>query len=195
MRRPLLSLLSALLLSAAGCGEAPPPVVDRGDPLDPRRLYPLADGNIWTYDIDTGTGVNTAGIFRARRVADNRYEMRPDGGEAVVYEVRPDGIWNASGPGAWLLHRPIRVGSEWETVNGRNARVTSVSESISTPMAGNFEGCVVVEETGGAANRPQITTYCPDVGAVRIEARQQMQLSGQEVAAIGTLRAYLFPEE
>jgi hypothetical protein len=188
------TLVSALVLVALGCGEAPPTVVDRGDPLDPRRVYPLADGNIWTYDIDTGTGVNTAGIFRCRRVGDNRYEMRPDGGEAVTYEVRPDGIWHETAR-AYLLKRPLRVGATWETVNGRTARVTSVSETIQTPMAGNFEGCVVVEETAGAANRPQVTTYCPDVGAVRIEARQQMQLSGQEVAAIGTLRAYLFPEE
>ena len=189
------STLSALLLVlCAGCGDPPATEVPRGDPLDPRRLYPLAEGNIWTYDIDTGTGVNTAGIFRCRMVGDSRYEMRPDGGEAVIYEVRPDGIWNDSTRG-WVLHRPIRVGATWETVNGRTARVTSTTETVQTPMAGNFEGCVVVEETAGAANRPQLTTYCPDVGAVRIEARQQMQLSGQEVAAIGVLRAYLFPEE
>ena len=188
--RPTLALL---LLFASACSDPPETTRPAGDPLEPRRLYPLAEGNIWTYDIDTGTGMSTLGILRCRRVADGAYEVRPDGGEANTYEVRQEGIWWAT-KNTWLLRRPIRVGSTWESINGRTARVTSVSESVRT-VGGDFEGCVLIEETGGAANRPQRTTYCPDVGPVRIEASQQMQLSGQEVSAVGTLRSYLFPDE
>lgn len=194
-------LLFVLLLgSLSGCGTAPPaveaPVVDR---LAPSTLYPMLPGAQWVYDVDTGGGEPaTLGIFEVteaegsrRSIANNR-GMSADGhityGEPMTYEITPDGIRHVA-TGGWVLRAPIREGATWDGMGGRNARVTDADATIEV-VAGTYEHCVEVEESGGEDGRIVRTVYCPSVGPVLVESRMDSRLTTRSVATRSSLRSY-----
>lgn len=180
--------LVALVLLFAACGPATPEAEEpAGDPLAPRRLYPLAEGYVWSYDIDTGPGEPTLAITRVTAVIDARVEVS-SGGDPIVYELRDEGIFQPA-TDTWLLKAPVREGAEWSAAGGRIARVTSTSETIEVP-AGRFDGCVRVEEGGGDAGKLVTTVYCPDVGPVYLEVQQQLVTTEAPVRAVSRMLGY-----
>lgn len=182
------ALSLVMLLLAVGCGGGSPPATTRvDDPLAPARLYPLGRGFVWSYDVDTGTELSTLAISRVVRAEGDRFDVS-SGGDPIAYERRPEGIFRPNDQ-VWLLKGPIRVGAEWTAAGGRQARVTSVSERLSTP-AGDFSGCVEVRETGGADGREVATTYCPDVGPVMVDASMRSELTGATARVVARLRGY-----
>lgn len=185
--------LAAIALAVAACGPATPEAEEPGgDPLAPNRLYPLSEGHVWSYDIDTGPGDPTLAITRVIAVVDRRVEVS-SGGDPVVYELRDDGIFQPA-TGTWLLKAPIREGAEWPAGGGRTARVTSTSETIEVP-AGRFDGCVRVEEGGGDSGKLVTTVYCPDVGPVYLEVQQQLVTTEAPVRAVSRMLGYNLGEE
>ena len=184
----VLAMGVVLTACAGGAPDAREPGLD---PLAPANLYPLHADSVWTYDIDTGTELSTLGIVRVTAVDGPRREVRR-GEDTVVYQVDADGIRQPA-TGNWLLKAPIEEGAEWATTSDRVARVASVSVVAETP-AGRFEGCVLIEETGGDSGKEIATTYCPGVGPVLIETRLALQLSVAPVRVIGRLRAYILGE-
>lgn len=197
--------IACVFLVLIGCGGAQ----DAGegdDPIDPARLYPLKDGNVWTYDVDTGTDLSALGISRVVEVQGPRVTVENNGSsqDAIVYELRPEGIYRVAS-GTWLLKRPIEVGATWPATGGREARVQSISEHVEVG-AGTFDGCVSVVEaeageaapvTAGPSGTGQIveTVYCPDIGPVIVDTQISTELSGQTVHVRGELRAHMLGEE
>jgi len=184
-------LLILALLSAACGGATVGPSTPQLDPLDPANLYPLANGNVWAYDIDTGLEDDLPVLGQSRVVAQEgqRFEVSNNRSDPVIYEVRPEGIYRTQN-GSWLLRAPIREGAEWEAPLGATARVTSVSEEVDTP-SGHFEGCVRIEESGGPSGRETATVYCPGVGPVYLEAVMESRLTRQSVRVVVRLRGYV----
>ena len=190
---------AALALLLAACGGAAPqvaaPAVDR---LAPATLYPMNDGAQWVYDVDTGGGEPpTLGIFEViraggaeREIANNR-GMNGQGqvshGEPMTYRVGPDGIQHVGG--GWVIRAPVELGSEWDAMGGRSARVTALDATVEV-FAGTYEHCVQVEESGGADGRVVRTTYCPEVGPVVIESSMDTELTMRSIATSARLRSY-----
>lgn len=193
----------AVLLSLAtlvGCApaqrDAAAPARDR---LAPATLFPMLEGAQWVYDVDTGGGEPPAlGIFEVtsaegsrRSIANNR-GMGAGGrityGEPVEYEVTADGIRHIAS-GGWVLRAPIRVGATWDAMGGRTARVTNDDVSVEV-VAGEYEHCVEVEETGGEDGRVIRTVYCPSVGPVVVESRMDSHLTTRSVVTRSVLRSY-----
>jgi hypothetical protein len=199
MKRLTPALACALALLPA-CGSATPnlaePDVDR---LAPTTLYPMLEGSQWVYDVHTGGDEPpTLGIFEVvetsgdrTRIANNR-GMNAQGvvshGEPIDYQILPDGIRHVAS-GAWLLHAPITADAEWEGLGGRTARVTDIDATVEV-VAGDYEHCVEITETGGEDGRTVVTTYCPLVGPVLIESRMDMRLTTSRVSTRATLRSY-----
>lgn len=184
-----LSLLGTVLLAllAMGCGPGRT-TVERG-PLTARSLYPMQDGYTWTYDIDTETEMNNLGVTRVTRVSGNRVEITTDASETHVYELREEGVYRADGE-VWLLRDPIVVGTEWPSLSGHTARITSVTETVDV-FAGHYEGCVEVMEEGGDSNRTIRTIYCQGVGPVLVEVAQSPVTSMAGVVTVtGRLRDF-----
>lgn len=174
-----LALAAVLLAPAlvAGCGGAPVRTTTvRTGPLTARDLYPLGEDYIWTYDIDTQTGIPTLGIRRVIRATPPTYVLQFDAERAEhTYELREGGIYDVESD-AWLLRDPIAVGTTWPSQGGRTARITEVARDVDIP-AGHFEDCIEVRETGSETGPDLITVYCPDQGPVIIESHQSLELA------------------
>lgn len=190
MSRVTRSAVVIALLALAGCGGAQTGSgAGDADRLAPANLYPLAEGNVWSYNVVGAEGeVPTLEVRRVVSVEGPRARVRSWGGEEVRFEIRPGGIYRA-GYDVWLLKSPIRVGAEWPSASGRTARVVSVDEAIEVP-AGRFEDCVRVEERGGEAALALATVYCPGVGPVYVESGMRAQLTDMDARAVGKLLGY-----
>jgi hypothetical protein len=176
-----------ITLICLGCGAAAPAPGDADrDRLDPRNLYPLAEGNAWSYDVDLGDGERVLAITRVVSAGSDRAEILTNNKETLQYELRPGGIYRPENA-SWLLKAPVREGAEWPTASGMMARVRSVSAGVTTP-GGDFADCVEVEEGGGDAGRQIRTIYCPGVGPVYLES--MMLVRGKEIRVTARLRGH-----
>jgi hypothetical protein len=179
--------LVSCLLAACGGGGGNVQTGPRG-PLHASDFYPLGEEYIWTYDIDTQTGLTTLGIRRVVEARAPTFVVRMDGERTDhTYEVREGGVYDA-GEDMWLLRDPLLVGQEWSSRGGRTARVTAVDQDVDV-TAGHFEGCVVIEETGSESGPDFTTTYCPDQGPVIVESHQTLELSSRGITVRAELRA------
>ncbi|MCS6800156.1 MAG: hypothetical protein NZ898_16820 [Myxococcota bacterium] len=184
----------AAAIGATGCGAGTtarqaPPV----DATDPRVLYPLARGHVWSYDIDTGTGTPTLSVTRVVRDDGRRVEVSNNGGPPVVYERRPQGLHRVASD-TWLLRAPVRRGERWPAPGGMTAEVTADGLRVEVP-AGRFEGCVRVEERGGEEGRHIRTTYCPHVGPVIVESELALATSPEPVRVRARLLGWSFDSD
>lgn len=185
------ALLATVLASAplSGCPSAGGTTPRRG-PLTARDLYPFGEGYAWTYDIDTETETGPSlGVVRVTGIVGETVEITDTMGTTHPYELREGGIYRPDG-GVWLIRDPIEVGTQWPSLNGRTARITSVTATADV-FAGHYEGCVEVSEEGGDTERTIRTTYCPDVGPVVIQLHQVLTtaMSGG-VTVTGRLRDF-----
>ncbi len=186
MRTLFVVLFFAMTLAGCpGTGGTTP----HAEPPTARGLYPMAAHYIWTYDIDTGTGMSSLGITRVVDVQGSTVGIAADGGEVHAYELREDGIWQPASQ-TWLLRDPIVVGQEWPSTNGRTARIESVTQTVDV-TDGHYENCVAVLEEGGEAGLHVRTTYCMGVGPVIVESRQELitSMTGG-LTVVGRLRAH-----
>lgn len=186
----LASLCAFVSLLAACGGGQNGSGLSAADRVDPVRLMPLAEGNVWTYDAyrEGNEGVTLAAI-RVTRATGNHYQMSALFADAAEdYEIRPMGIFLPDSS-AWLLRAPIEVGAEWPTRGGRTAQVVSTDEAVSTPR-GDFTGCVRIEERGGRLGAEVSTTYCADIGMVSTRSSLTQATTGRTLVEGGHLREY-----
>lgn len=181
-------LLSTLVVAACG-GAAAESGLGQRQPPTPENLYPLGQGYAWSYDVDTGTGLNSLYIARVVSVNGNRFEVTT-GGEPIYYERRADGVYRPASD-TYLLKSPIEVGSEWPSDAGRTARITSITATADTPD-GHHDNCVEIVESGSDDGRSIRTVYCQDVGPVLIDSVQEIQITGRSLHVIASLRGHSF---
>jgi len=179
-------LIAAVCCLAVGC--APHAVRTTLEPaILPRDLYPLGEGNAWSYDVDTGEDSTTLALSRVIAFDGREAEVRT--GETVLrYEVGDEGIRIPS-EDAWLLRAPLRVGATWTSRGGRTARVMSTHARASTP-AGEFDACIEIVETGGELELEVVTVYCPGVGPVSIRSTMRSKVSERTLEVSARLRGY-----
>ncbi|MGB0680421.1 MAG: hypothetical protein ACPGUV_12230 [Polyangiales bacterium] len=175
---------AAWVFVVLGCGG-----VQRGQsvPLDARALYPLAQGNSWSYDVDTGDKLPTLAMLQVRQRQGTEAEVRASAGNPLHYRVGAQGIWRID-KNAYLLKNPIRTGATWASGPDMQAKVEAMGLSVDTP-AGRFQDCVEVHEQARSGQQIR-TTYCPGVGPVRIDSTLHLPSAGRPVRAVGLLRAY-----
>jgi hypothetical protein len=179
-RRPL---ACACLLLLLGCASSPKPVPEAA--LTAARLYPLAAGSAWSYDVDTGDGATVLATMRVTEAAGGRAAVQ--GGEGITrYEQRPDGLYRMDRDG-YLLKEPVRAGATWPSGGGMTAEISTVAAALETP-AGRFTGCVEVVERGAPTGAVISTTYCPDVGPVQVIS--SLDLTTGAVRVVARLRGY-----
>jgi hypothetical protein len=174
-------LFAVLWLLACASSPKPAPTAE----LTPARLYPMAPGSAWSYDVDAGDGTAVLAITRVTSAGGGRAVVQ--GGEgAMHYELRADGIYRED-RGGYLLQAPLRAGASWSSGGGLTAEIAAMDAAIETP-AGQFRGCVEVVERGAPTGAVISTTYCPDVGPVQVVST--LVLSSGEVRVVARLRGY-----
>ncbi len=184
--------LVLLVVGAVACGGAQHGAGAAEDPLAPAKLFPLAQGDVWSYDVtQEGDTTPTLQINRVVSHHGNRYALASWSGSSVTYEVRPDGIWR-SDTGTWLLRAPIHMGAHWPSVHGKSARVTAVGVHMET-MEGGLNHCIQVEESGGESRLRTATVYCAGVGMVYMEA-EIASSTGQPTRVEAKLRGHLLAQ-
>ena len=157
--------------------------------MNPSDFYPMSEGSVWSYDVDTHTGEPPVlAVLQVREVQGQTYTIANNGDEATRYELRPEGIWNADGE-VWLLRAPLEVGQEWASLGGRRARIAALDESVETAM-GTQEDCIRVDEAGGADGRTISTAYCRGLGMAHQHVVMRMDTGGEAVLDV-VLRGYL----
>ncbi|MEO0324921.1 MAG: hypothetical protein AAF447_18300 [Myxococcota bacterium] len=179
-----LALRLALGLAFTACGGASSGgATTPSGPPDVAGLYPLAEGNVWSYDAVSDAG-NHLSILRVTSVAGDRITLESDR-VPFVYERRPEGLF-FPGANVWVLKAPLAVGARWPSRSGRTARIAAMDLSVEV-RAGTFTRCVRVEEDGGPQGLRIATTYCPGVGPVRIESELATELTGETVRVVAEL--------
>lgn len=154
-------------------------------PWTPETLYPLAEGHAWSYDVDSGDGDPVLAVTRVV-TATPQAAIVEVGKEQTVYERRPDG-WYRPAKGGYLLRTPLAVGATWESGQDLSARLVRAVDRIETP-AGRFSHCAEVEELQSRSGTRIWTTYCPDVGPVRVIS--ELVVRGQTLRVTAILRGY-----
>lgn len=155
--------------------------------IEPRDLYPLASGNAWSYDVDTGESSTTLAVSRVETFDGRIAEVRT-ARTLLRYEVLPEGIRVPPGD-EWVLRVPLEAGATWPGRGGRTARLVSMRLSVET-RAGAFEDCVLVSESGGKLELEVRTVYCPRVGPVSVESTMRSNLSDRALTVSARLRGY-----
>lgn len=177
MRRARSARWLALGALLAACGGARPAPDGRDlGPIDPRRLFPLEPGTVFSYTVRDGTGLPTLATLRVLRVEGDRATIQRNRQPEEQLLATAEGI-RFEAEDAWLLRAPIVVGATFAAEGGRTARVASVHESLRTGL-GEHANCVRIDELDEESHIGTQTTYCPDVGPVRIVSTLTSELSG-----------------
>ena len=155
------------------------------------RFYPLAKDWQWAFLIHDAIQ-GGPGLLAVTKVTafDGHVALLTTGKELTELRVEKDGIVRV-GSGAYLLRWPLAAGDRWPGANGATVEVTKVDASM-TVEAGTFAGCVETTETfRGDDARTVQTTFCPDVGPVRLDVRETASAPGEVPAsAVATLRSF-----
>ncbi|WP_437957441.1 hypothetical protein WME76_39995 [Sorangium sp. So ce119] len=179
-RGPLARPLAALALALLGCGGAPgaaQPTAWSAAPdgqegassgTQAERYFPLVDGHVYHYVTLSDGGGEGMLVARVHRADARRGELRFPSG-VKRFEFTGEGVLR-SDTGVFVLKEPIAPGTTWTGEHGGRARITAVDAAVEVP-AGRFTGCVqTVEERLGDRPARYVSTFCPDVGVVAIEA-------------------------
>jgi len=167
-----------LVLATGGCSSSPAidpaspspaPTVAVSSGLEAERLFPLRDGYVYSYVVETAEGSGGVVNIRAsRRDATSGVLQMPTGPRAFVYAA--DGVVIGDTDGVYFLKWPLEVGRQWRGERGAMVSIVEVSSTVTVP-AGTYQGCVKTTERRGGDRPLQIdTTVCPDVGIVVLQA-------------------------
>ncbi len=180
-----LAVCSVGLVACGGPGPAAPPspatAVDPAIPAEAARWFPAEDDVVLAFDTeDRVTGGRGVMMLRVRRVGGGRVELvGPRRTERL--QLTAAGIMRDA-EGSYLLRLPVTVGATWPA--GPNASLSVARAGLSIKVkAGEFDGCVeTVERRVGAVSGTLTTTFCPNVGIVKIETKGEASARGKEAA-------------
>lgn len=175
----LLALAASLLTGCilAGCGAEPPPpapmpaptaALSSGTSLE--TLFPLVDRYQYHYatESDAGQGMLIARVRRDR--PDGGSLQMPAGSKRFTYEADGILLQREGMMPVYVLKQPVQIGNKWRGEHGGWVEIAEVSTTVQVP-SGTYDGCVkTLEERGGDQPLRVVTTFCPDVGIVQLDA-------------------------
>lgn len=147
------------------------------------RFLPLIADTVLTYRVWLSESANAERlILQVDRPAPDRADLR-SGNTVKRIELVAGGARLLTG--GYLLAAPLALGAEWSGPAGR-VRITAVDQRLSVP-AGQFVGCLETTETatGAGSSRSIVTTYCPDVGIVKLSVDDGERLERLELESFG----------
>jgi len=188
---------ACLLLLAASSGAAQ-------HEKDWRSYYPLAKGNVWTYEVvgsDAKTNSTTVDWKVANRSTNPHGVIftvwqKPLGLDATSAQLQPtpDGLHELIGD-FFPLRFPLHKGRTW-TTRGRSRAFTVVSEGEPCSVGKlAFQSCAVVRDEDNDARLRTVTTYALGVGPVRYEYYDLGYGSDSSPAAILNLVVYSLEQD
>jgi hypothetical protein len=188
----MLAMATAAIVSLAACG----PSKGAGSPATHKfkgvlQYYPLEKGWQWSFTVHDAIG-GGMGLIAVTKVVefDGKVALLATGKELSELRLETDGIVRVDS-GAYLLKWPLSIGERWQGTRGAIVEVTQVDAHVQVE-AGAFDGCIETKETfRGDEARIETTTFCPDVGPVKIHTIETNAPPGeipQEV--IVTLRSF-----
>lgn len=150
---------------------------------DVERYFPLVDGNIYSYQTENEAGERGLLIARVHRSDATHGELHfPTGKRKFVYAA--DGV-HIEPTGDFVLAAPLVAGATFRGQNGGQARIED-TEVVIDVRAGSYRGCIrVVEDRGGDRRARYVTTFCPGVGVVAIEAQSGSTYERAELVSAG----------
>jgi hypothetical protein len=164
----LLPFLVLLASSALACGgEGPAPQTPKAPELpELERYFPLVDGKLFAYLSHGETGGTTLLVLRVERKSPGRGALKGTSStrEFVITASSIDRVG-----GGTVLKLPLKEGTSF--VGDHGGRATIVETELSVDVAaGHYTHCLRTEEepTPMAPGKTR-TTFCPDVGVVRLE--------------------------
>ncbi len=188
-------LVASFMVVACASPQTAGPAKAKDLPRDARAYYPLEPGWKWAYDVEQNGEAILATFAVSAREGDKATVLAGD--QVLQYVVRPDGILRPSSDradtkaGDYVLRAPLGAQATWP-VEGGQAKVVGWNETVTTP-AGQFDGCVTVEERRQDPDRHTRTTYAPGIGPVRIEFQAMDPAGIHHTKAF--LRGYTRPGE
>lgn len=151
------------LIATLSCGGSQPHPKDAARVAGVERFFPLVDGTIYTYQSVTDHGPDMF-MVRVRRVGPDTAQLLT-GSSVRSLSIKADSIHRAGG--GFVLQAPLSKGSSWRGDRG-TVRILEDDHQVTVP-AGSFKGCLLtVEEIGGDARGRISTSFCPEVGIVRM---------------------------
>ncbi|MBK7581304.1 MAG: hypothetical protein IPI67_13950 [Myxococcales bacterium] len=133
---------------------------------DVERFMPLTADTVYAFETSIeNTGEKGVLMMHVDRPRPNQAVLTV-GGRAQRLEIAPQGIRLENG--GWLLKAPLEVASQFKGQFGQVV-VRSIDATIETP-AGRFTGCVETIEDSQVVKKRVITTFCPDIGIVSLDA-------------------------
>ncbi|MEM1032026.1 MAG: hypothetical protein AAGN82_16880 [Myxococcota bacterium] len=158
--------VSAGGVNGAGAGSAP--IAAGASGTEAERFFPLREGHIHSYRLETGEGQAGVVTIKSRRLdAQSGALQMPSGRRDFTYDA--DGIRLGAG-GPYFLRWPLAEGQSWRGDRGATVTIAAVGATVDVP-AGTYRDCVKTIERRGGDRPVQIdTTICPDVGIVILQA-------------------------
>ena len=104
------------------------------------------------------------GIERLTR-SDINVDNRPQPAINRKFQVQPQDEPKGDAGPAFVLKRPLRIGTVWENGDGRY-EITALDQAVTVP-AGTFEDCVEVMHWSRGGKVVVISLYAPGVGVVQ----------------------------
>ncbi len=104
------------------------------------------------------------GIERLTR-SDINVDTRPQPAINRKFQPQPQAEPNGDAGPAFVLKRPLRIGTVWENGDGRY-EITALGQAVTVP-AGTFEDCVEVMHWSRGGKVIVISLYAPGVGVVQ----------------------------
>jgi hypothetical protein len=132
------------------------------------KWVPPTDDVVYAYRTENRIdGTSGVLMMRVRRVSEDQIDLvSPSRTEPLRYTDQ--GLMR-NRTGMYLLRTPLTPGTRWPSGLGASSRVGKLDQSIKTE-AGAFEGCAeVIEERLSPVRGTITTTFCPEVGMVRVE--------------------------
>jgi len=144
--------------------------------------YPMKKGYVWSYRINTFENnlEGTSSVCTTRIIDEKNGEFTlSQGDKSFTYKIDASG-YSKTKSGAYILKKPINKGSTWEIeTNGMKGTAKILDNDADvTVLENKYEDCVVVEESYTGIAR-LISTYCPNVGLVKLE--EYAILNGREI--------------
>lgn len=167
LRRPFASFLPCLALLSACATTPPAQEIAKKKHLAPptlKELLPLQDKTVSNFETESDLGDKGVLVLEIFRPRPEMAELKIAGTVRRLH-VEEHRISHATG--GILLEEPLEKGHSFEGSFGTTT-ITEVNHQLDLP-AGHFEQCLVTVEESIHPPKRSTSTYCRDVGLVRLE--------------------------